>query len=188
MWERCRKHTLIAVIGPILKPNPFLTTCVLQKLRHFQEPPREPFIQLSNCSFPPQGASSWKISNSSPSQNSAGIHTCHAGTAGKVFHYPIKLLVYPCPSWRLPEITATPVRLMLCLFFFSFFFLIPFFYQLLVILKILIPANMQQCKSFYKDLVSGTLAYVYSWFLSNKVNLSHIFPNRSSSHTHRKKK
>lgn len=120
--ERCRKHTFIAVIGLILKPNPLLTTCVLQKLRDFQEPPREPFIQLSNCSFLPQGASSWKISNSSPSQNSAGIPTCQAGTAGKVFHYPIKLLLYPCPLWRLPEITATPVRLMLCLCLSSFIF------------------------------------------------------------------
>lgn len=73
------------------------------------------------------------------------------------------------------------------LFLFLFFFFNSFFYQLLVILKILIPANTQQCKSFYKDLVSGTLAYVYSWFLSNKVNLSHIFSNCSSSHTHRKK-
>lgn len=122
--ERCRKHTFTAVIVPPWV-QPWNQT-------HFPQPvcsrswviSKNHNVKLSfsfkTAASHNRGASSWRISNSSPSQNSAGINTCQAGAAGKVFHYPINLLVYPCPSLRLPEITATPDRLMLCLFLFSF--------------------------------------------------------------------
>lgn len=35
-----------ATLGQILQPNPFVATCLLQKLSDFQEPQREPFIHL----------------------------------------------------------------------------------------------------------------------------------------------
>lgn len=162
-------------LSPILKPNPLLTTCLLQKLsdsKHHNENlsfsfellpgkfliPLQPKTQLESIPATQEQQEKW---------STIQLKCC------------FMLAPYGGSQKSLSHLTGS------C--WVSFSFLNSFFYQLLVI-----PASTQQCKSeqrwFYRGLVSGHSDLCLELFLSNKVNLDHIFSNHSTSHAHRKKK